>query len=88
VKKYTDEELSRILSASAAGILGRPQGGTACIEQAALASCSLALGSLREEGGDSSRGIAFDMAYKSAAFRASLADPDAVLAWIEKRGMA
>ena len=84
MRKYTDDELSRILGASAAGQLRRFGGDAGsnrfCIEQAALLAASIPTSAESWK-----RAGLFD-----GATRRSLPkrDPDRVLAWLEKSGLA
>jgi hypothetical protein len=85
--KYTDEQLSRILSVSAIDMLGVPSAPAVrlCIEQCALATTSITLAAIKNEGGRPSRARAFDTADDVYMIRN---DPDAMLRWMERNGMA
>lgn len=96
MKKYTEEQLSRILSASAAGILGSPSGrnntcsGTACIEQAAQATYEY---SFFKDGMNAGRGTIYDewryrMYHQEVDKIRVLRDPTLMLLWMETHGMA
>lgn len=99
MKKYNREQLSRILGAASCGILGDPKGGArtdglsagACIEQAALATFTVALLEIEKESrgeGDRNRGYAFDAERSLLQKHSVLTDPDAMLQWMRQNGMA
>ena len=87
--KYTDEQLSRILSASAAGELGMVNLGwpgydhSVCIEQAAHASAA----AMPEEDSrfESERTHAWDHRLYADI---NEGEPESVLHWLEGRGWA
>lgn len=93
MKKYTNLELSRILSCAAGEQLGAPagsiygEGETVCIEQAASGITSTATAVImRNLGGktDGTRMRAFDsMSWNDPKWK----DPDQTLGWIREKGM-
>ena len=87
--KYTDEQLSRILSASAAGVLGMANldwpgyDHSVCIEQAAHASAATT--SIEDRRFKSKRTNAWDHRNVTGVDESH---PESVLRWLEGRGWA
>jgi hypothetical protein len=89
IRKYTDEELSRILSMAATGQLGSAGvQATACIEQAAMASAGFS--KLDDTSLRQAVYVMWDHArqLKHAQGTPWYPDPEEALRWLEQKGLA